>query len=93
MGGGYRFRVIIAPVHRQARLFIEDSIREYGWDPHDRPLIVTRAEQLHGLDLRFHEVWWLDRLWPCSTREDVERMEAMKNYAKARGAKLRRWWT
>lgn len=86
------FRLIIAPVHRQAELFFYDSRRDYGWERWQCK-IVTREEQLHGLDLRTWEVWWLDGLWPCNTREDVRTMERMKWYAKARGAKIRRWWT
>lgn len=86
------FRIVIAPFVRQAELFINDSIRDYGWYRGDCR-VITRLEQMRGYDFSTWEVWWLDRMWPCNTREDVEHMETMKMYAKMRGARLRRWWT
>jgi len=79
---------VIAPFYRQAVLFIGDS----GWDPQTCKIVI-REDQLLGLDLSTWEVWWLDRMWPCSTHEDVEHMERFKIMAKVRGASLRRWWT
>jgi hypothetical protein len=48
---------------------------------------------LLGGRLESWEVWWLDRMWPCNTHEEVEHMEYMKRLAKQRGADLHRWWT
>jgi hypothetical protein len=66
-----------------------------GWEP-SRVRIILQIEQLYGYrfdrDSRY-EVWWLDRMWPCRTREDVKNMEDMKREAKFRGADLHRWWT
>lgn len=86
------FRLVIAPVRRQAELFIDDSRRDYGWERW-QVRVATRPEHLRGYDFRYWEVWWLDRMWPCCTHRDVERMEEMMAYARSRGAKIRRWWT
>jgi hypothetical protein len=80
--------MIIAPTVRVAQLFIRDS----GYNPQECR-IVTRREQLHGYTLSDWETWFLQRMWPCRTREDVERMEEMMAYARFRGADIRRWWT
>ncbi|MFF8034907.1 hypothetical protein [Streptomyces sp. NPDC016626] len=82
------FRLVIAPFVRQAELFIHDS----GYHPRECR-IVTRREHLHGYDLRTWETWFLQRMWPCRTHEEVQHMEEMQAYARMRGADLRRWWT
>lgn len=91
------WRVVIAATFRQAELFVRESCRrhpEEDWAMYS-VIVVTpdRPERMRGLDLSTYEVWWLDRMWPCRTREDVEMMEMMKRMALARGARLRRWWT
>lgn len=86
------FRLVIAPNFRQAQLFVEESRRDYGWEPWEVKIAISEW-QFRGLDLRNWEVWWLDRMWPCSTHEDVEHMERVMTYARVRGAKIRRWWT
>lgn len=91
------WRVVIAATFRQAELFVQESRRRYPeerWAMHG-VIVVTpdRPERMRGLDLSTYEVWWLDRHWPCRTREDVEMMEMIKRMALARGARLRRWWT
>ncbi len=83
------FRFIIAATTAQARMFI----KERGFYPGECK-IATRIEDLKGYKLDDGwQVWWLDRLWPCRTREDVERMLKLKAYAKFRGADLHHWWT
>lgn len=82
------FRFIIAPYRHQAKLFIKERIFYPG-----ECKIATALDDMKGYDLKTWEVWWLDRLWPCSTHEDVERMLEMKNYAKFRGADIHHWWT
>lgn len=81
-------RMVIAPLARQAQLFVRDS----GFNPH-KCQIVTKQEQLHGYDLSGWEVWFLQRMWPCRTHEDVQRMKEMMAYARFRGADIHRWWT
>lgn len=81
-------RLIIAPLYRQAVLFV----RGMDWNPMEVRVALNR-EHLLGLRLDDWEVWWLDRMWPCRTHEDVARMEEMKLYARMCGADLRRWWT
>lgn len=69
-------RIVIAPVYRQARNFIEDMRGE--WNP-DKVRIVTRPDQLRGLDLSKIEVHWLDGLWSRSVAGymQVSEMETM----------------
>lgn len=86
------FRFVIAPNLRQARLFVEDSRHDYGWEWW-QVRVATDWWHLRGMDFRNWEVWWLGGMWPCRTRRDVENMEEMMAYARARGAKIRRWWT
>jgi hypothetical protein len=81
-------QLVIAPQYKQALLFIKES----GWDP-NYVRIVTQPEQLYGLRLEHWEVWWLDRLWPCRTHEDVQHMEFFMHLARSCGADIRRWWT
>ncbi len=84
-------RMVIAPYVNQADYFV----RQMGWNPRDHELrYANRVEHLYGYDLRDWEVWWLDRMWPCRTHEDVKRMEEMWNRARyvCRGD-VRRWWT
>lgn len=82
------FRLIIAPTQRQAQLFIKDM----GFYP---PECKVAREPMHlrGMRLETWEVWWLDRLWPCRTHEDVTKMEYMMALARAYGADIRRWYT
>ncbi|MFF8831331.1 hypothetical protein [Streptomyces sp. NPDC015131] len=82
------FRMIIAPFVRQARLFIEDM----GFYPPECR-IAREPKDLRGYRLDTWEVWWLDRLWPCHTHEDVQAMVGMQQLARVCGADLRRWWT
>ncbi|MFE0472568.1 hypothetical protein ACFW2V_13235 [Streptomyces sp. NPDC058947] len=81
-------RMIIAPTARVAELFIRHS----GYNPRDCR-IATRREHLQGCQLDTWETWFLQRMWPCRTHEDVECMEEMMAYARFRGADIRRWWT
>lgn len=81
-------RAVISPTVRVAQLFIERS----GYSPRECR-IVTSREQLHGYQLDAYETWFLQGMWPCRTREDVEHMEEMMTYARFRGADIRRWWT
>ena len=81
-------RLIIAPFTRQAELFMRWS----GYNPRECR-VVTSKEHLHGYQLNTWEVWWLDRMWPCSTHEDVDRMNDLMAYARYCGADIRRWWT
>ncbi len=81
-------RMVIAPLYRQAVIFVA----RMGWTMRNT-VIVTRPDRLHGYRLDRWEVWWLDGLWPCRTREDVDRMNEMMIYARARGADIRRWYT
>lgn len=84
-------RMVISPYVNQADLFV----RRMGWNPRDHELrYASRVEHLRGYDLRGWEVWWLDRMWPCRTHEDVERMEELWVWARyvCRGD-VRRWWT
>ncbi|WP_432124049.1 hypothetical protein [Streptomyces sp. C10-9-1] len=81
-------RIVIAPNLRQARVFILES----DYNPRECR-IATRVEDLRGLSLHAWETWFLQRMWPCSTHEDVRHMEEMMWHARARGADLRRWWT
>lgn len=80
--------MVIAPFYRQAQLFIKDS----GFYPRECK-VATKLEHLHGYDLRTWETWWLDRMWPCNTHEDIDRMVELKTYARMRGADVRHWWT
>ncbi len=81
-------RVVIAPFVRQAELFIRWS----GFNPRECQ-VVTDLEGLRGRQFKGAEVWWLDRMWPCSTHEDVDRMNQLMTYARYCGADIRRWWT
>lgn len=81
-------RMIIAPVHRQAVLFA----RSMGW-ARDEYRVALEPWHLRGYRLDAWEVWWLDQLWPCRTREDVEKMEHMMTLARMYGADIRRWYT
>jgi hypothetical protein len=83
-----QLKLIIAPVWRQARLFADDR----GW-PDDLWRYAGDRLHLHGYRLDRWEVWWLDGLWPCRTHRDVQRMNEMMAYARARGADIRRWYT
>lgn len=91
------WRIVIAPCFRQAELFVRESQKRYpeeNWHRYTVKVVLgERPERLHGLDLRTWEVWWLEGMWPCRTREEVENMERIKAYARMRGARLRRWWT
>ena len=78
-------KFIIATTTAQAMLFYKNM----GWNPYAVPIALKR-EHLLGYDLYSYEVWWLDRMWPCRTHEDVEELMA---YAKVRGADIRRWYT
>lgn len=83
------FRLIIAPTQRQAQLFIRD-MRFYP------PECKVAREPIHLRTrgrLETWEVWWLDRLWPCRTHEDVAKMEEMMALARLCGADIRRWYT
>lgn len=82
--------MIIAPNYQQARMFAHYTL---DLDLNSEFYVVLHPEHLLGARLEEYEVWWLDRMWPCSTHEDVEYMEYMKALAKARGADLHRWWT
>jgi hypothetical protein len=82
------FRLVIAPTERVARLFISNS----GYDPRECR-IATRTEHLLGYRLDHWETWFLQRMWPCRTHEDVRYMEEMLWRARTRGADIRRWWT
>lgn len=83
-------RYVIAPSYRQAMLFIRDM----GWTlPADVIKLIMEPRHMMGLNLYGREVWWLDRLWPCRTHEDVANMEEMMFMARARGADIRRWYT
>ncbi|QPX71445.1 hypothetical protein SscP1EGY_48 [Streptomyces phage SscP1EGY] len=79
---------VIAPFHRQAFLFC----KEMGWYPRDVTIFI-KEEHLLGWRFNGREVWWLDRLWPCRTQEDVWRMERIMQIARINGADIRRWWT
>lgn len=79
---------IIAPNYRQARIFLFNM----DW-MHRHFRIALRLQDILGHELNHWEVWWLDRMWPCDTTEDVEFMLEMKRQAKFRGADLHRWWT
>lgn len=81
-------RMVIAPNVRVAQMFIRDS----GYNPNGCH-IVTRREHLHGFQLYDWETWFIQGMWPCRTHEDVRTMEDMMNYARSRGADIRRWWT
>ncbi|MEU9661911.1 hypothetical protein [Streptomyces chartreusis] len=82
------FRFVIAPTVRQAQLFIQFS----GYDPRECR-IATRVQDLLGYRLVGWETWFLQRMWPCRTHEDVRHMEEMMWRARACGADIRRWWT
>ncbi|MFB7285450.1 hypothetical protein [Actinacidiphila glaucinigra] len=82
------YRCVIAPQVRQAELFIRWS----GYHPRECR-IVTTPRDLLGLSLEGWETWFLQRMWPCRTHEDVQRMQEMMWRARARGADIRRWWT
>ncbi|MEU1478899.1 hypothetical protein [Streptomyces sp. NPDC005760] len=82
------FRFIIAPTVRQAALFIRQS----GFGPSEY-VIATGLAGMQGYRLDEWEVWFLQRLWPCNTHEDVQHMEEMMAFARFRGADIRRWWT
>lgn len=82
------FRFVIAPNVRQAQLFIRFS----GYNPRECR-IATRREDLLGYRLEHWETWFLQRMWPCRTHEDVRHMEEMMWLARACGADIRRWWT
>lgn len=81
-------RMIIAPTVRIAKLFIKDS----GYDPRECR-VATRLTELRGCRLDQWETWFIQRMWPCRTHEDVRRMEEMMAYARYAGADIRRWWT
>lgn len=81
-------KIIIAPFYKQGVLFG----LLMGWRRWD-VTIITKEEQLLGRRFNGREVWWLDRLWPCRTHEDVWRMERMMQIARVNGADLRRWYT
>lgn len=83
-----QLKLIVAPVWRQARLFAWDM----GWHD-DEWRFASEPRHLHGYRLDRWEVWWLDRMWPCRTHEDVERMETMMIVLRTRGADVRRWYT
>jgi hypothetical protein len=82
------WRMVIAPTVQQAQLFIRFS----DYNPKECR-IATRREHLHGCQLSSRETWFLQRMWPCRTHEDVQHMEEMMAYARFRGADIRRWWT
>jgi hypothetical protein len=82
------FRMIIAPFHRQAELFI----KEMGFYPPECK-VAREPVHLRGYRLDQWEVWWLDRMWPCRTHEDVEKMLHMKMLARMYGADIHHWWT
>jgi hypothetical protein len=82
------FRLIIAPIFRQARLFMDDM----GFYPRECK-VAREPMHLRGLRLDTWEVWWLDGLWPCRTHEDVNRMLEMKTLARVYGADIHHWWT
>lgn len=81
--------LIIAPNYRQAKIFM------FNMDLRAQPYyqIALRPQDLLGRRLDTWEVWWLDRMWPCDTHEEIEFMLYMKRLAKSRGADLHRWWT
>lgn len=79
---------VIAPFYRQGLLFC----KEMGWNPREVAIFI-KEEHLLGRRFNGHEVWWLDRMWPCRTREDVWHMERMMRIARINGADIRRWWT
>jgi hypothetical protein len=81
-------KFIIATTTAQAILFCKNM----GWNPYAVPIALKR-EHLLGYDLYSYEVWWLDRMWPCRTHEDVKDVEELMAYAKIRGADIRRWYT
>ncbi|WP_075737528.1 hypothetical protein [Streptomyces acidiscabies] len=81
-------RLVIAPNVRQAQLFIRFS----GYNPRECR-IATRLQDLLGLRLEGWETWFLQRMWPVRTHEDVQHMEDMMWTARTRGADIRRWWT
>ncbi|MFF5001717.1 hypothetical protein ACFY3G_02720 [Streptomyces phaeochromogenes] len=85
---GLRFRFVIAPTMRQAKLFIEDS----GYGPSEY-YATTGVRGMHGYRLDEWEVWFLQGMWPCRTHEDVRHMEMAMQYARFLGADIRRWWT
>lgn len=82
------FRFVIAPTVRQAQLFIQFS----GYDPPECR-IATSVKDLLGRRLDGWETWFLQRMWPCRTHEDVRHMEEMMWRARMCGADIRRWWT
>lgn len=82
-------RMIIAPFYRQAVLFARDM----GWARDEYRAIIADPMKLRGYRLDAWEVWWLDGLWPCRTREDVAKMEHMMMMARFYGADIRRWYT
>lgn len=79
---------IIAPNYRQARLFCFDM----NWNPR-YVTVATDIVHIQGYNLKEYEVWWLDRMWPCQTHEQVRWMELMKREARFRGADIHHWWT
>lgn len=79
---------IVAPNYRQACIFLFNM----DWR-HRYYQIALRPRDILGHELSFWEVWWLDRMWPCDTHEEIEYMLYMKQLAKSRGADLHRWWT
>lgn len=86
-------KLIICPVFRQAEIFCQDM----GWpspqNVNSGIRVALRPEHIRGLRLDAWEVWWLDRMWPCRTREDVEKMLHMKMLARFYGADIHHWWT
>lgn len=85
-------KLIICPVFRQAVIFCQDM----GWphpERHPDIRVAMKPMDLRGMRLDRWEVWWLDRLWPCRTHEDVEAMLNMKMLARMYGADIHHWWT
>mgnify|MGYP007014261641 CR=1 FL=1 len=81
-------KIIIAPFYGQAVLFAQLM----RWSRNE-VVILTKEEHLLGRRFNGREVWWLDRMWPCRTHEDVWYMERMMQIARINGADIRRWWT
>ena len=82
---------VIAPFYNQGVLFA----KEMGWERGKGfdVRILIKEEHLLGQRFNGHEVWWLDRMWPCRTHSDVWRMEYMMRLARINGADIRRWYT
>lgn len=81
-------QLIVAPNFNQARLFCH----QMNWAPRYVEVAVW-PHHIIGRKLDEWEVWWLDRLWPCRTHEDVEHMLMMKRLLRERGADIHHWWT